>query len=159
MALEVGDLAPAFQLADQSGETHSLAQYRGKWVLLYFYPRDNTPGCTAEACAIRDAWGSFQKQGAVVLGVSGDSVSSHEKFSKKYRLSFPILSDPEKKVIKAYGAWGKKSFLGKTFLGIHRISFLIDPRGKVAKRYDKVKPAEHAQEVLQELQAHIATQR
>ena len=144
-------LAPNFKLPDQTGNFHQLADYKGKWLLLYFYPRDNTPGCTKEACALRDSFMDFKKNQAVVLGVSADSIESHNKFSDKHQLSFPILADVDKDVIKAYGAWGEKKFMGQSFMGIKRISFLIDPKGKIVKIYEKVKPAEHALEVLTDI--------
>ncbi len=143
--------APNFQLPDQEGQLHSLSDYLGKWVLLYFYPKDDTPGCTREACELRDAWSEFQEVNAVVLGVSADSVESHQKFVTKHQLPFTVLSDPEKQVIKEYGAWGEKKMFNNTFLGIQRSSVLIDPEGKVAKIYEKVKPAEHAKQVLKDL--------
>ena len=146
--LVVGTSAPKFSLPDQTGKIHQLADYRGQSVLLYFYPKDDTPGCTTEACTIRDAFKQFQSIGIVVLGVSGDSVDRHKKFATKYKLPFPILSDPEKAVIKAYGAWGKKKFLGREYDGIKRISYLIDPKGKIANVFERVKPADHAAEVL-----------
>jgi thioredoxin-dependent peroxiredoxin len=149
--LKLGQQAPDFSLQDQEGELHSLKKYRGKWILLYFYPKDDTPGCTAEACSIRDAWAFFKKEDAVVLGVSKDSVKSHAKFFDKYHLSFPILSDESLETIKAYGGWAKKKFMGREYMGTLRISYLIDPEGKIAKVYEKVKPKEHADEVLKDL--------
>lgn len=153
MALTTGIQAPDFTLPDQSGTSRTLSAYRGKWVLLYFYPKDDTPGCTTEACEIRDNFSAFGNHNAVVLGVSGDSVQSHEKFAKKHTLPFTILADEQKKVIEAYGVYGQRKFLGKTFLGIHRTSFLIDPSGKVVKVYEKVKPKIHAKEVLSDIAA------
>ena len=149
--LKVGDPAPAFTLPDQEGKEHSLSEYKGSWVLVYFYPRDDTPGCTTEACGLRDQFPKFGKLKAQVFGVSADSVASHKKFAQKFKLPFPLLADPEKKMIQAYGAWGEKKFIGKTYMGIHRMSFLIDPRGKIAKVYEKVKPELHAQEILADL--------
>lgn len=151
MELSVGDRAPAFSLPDGDGTIHRLSDYRGRWVLLYFYPRDRTPGCTIEACTLRDEWKAFKKTQTVVLGVSADSVASHKRFSEKLQLPFSLLADENKAVIQAYDAWGKKKFLGRTFLGIRRQSFLIDPSGRIAKRYDSVKPATHAREVLADL--------
>lgn len=151
MKLKIGDKAPDFELPSQKGEMHSLKDAKGKWLLLYFYPRDNTPGCTKEACAIRDEFPKFGKLNAVVFGVSADSVKSHEKFAEKQNLPFTLLSDEGKKMLKAYGVWGKKKFMGREFMGINRMSFLIDPKGKIAKIYEKVKPAEHAEEVLMDL--------
>lgn len=152
-ALTKGAPAPAFSLPDQTGKVHTLADYRGQWVLVYFYPKDDTPGCTKEACAIRDRWGEFEKVGAQVLGISTDSVNSHSRFAAKYHLPFPLLADEDKTVVKAYGAWGPKKFMGREFLGTQRRSFLIDPHGRIAKVYGKVKPAEHAEEVLKDLTA------
>ena len=140
-----------FSLPDQNGKIHQLSSYKGKWVLLYFYPKDDTPGCTKEACGFRDSLNDLKKHNVVVLGVSADSVSSHQKFAKKYNLNFSLLSDEKKEVIKAYGAWGKKKFMGKEFEGILRISFLINPEGEIVKKYDKVKPEIHAKEVLEEI--------
>lgn len=151
MKLEVGSKAPAFNLLDQEGNKHALSQYKGKWVLIYFYPKDNTPGCTKEACMIRDNYDDFSKINAVVLGVSKDSVASHEKFATKFDLPFPLLSDEETTMIQAYGAWQKKSMFGKEYMGIQRMSYLIDPKGKIAKVYPKVKPAEHAKQVLEDM--------
>lgn len=151
MKLKTGDKAPAFSLPDAEGKDHKLADYAGKWVLLYFYPRDNTPGCTKEACAMRDSHPSFKKLKASVLGVSADSPKSHTKFRDKYDLNFTLLSDESKEMLKKYGVWGKKKFMGREFMGIKRMSFLIDPKGKIAKIYEKVKPAEHADEVLKDL--------
>lgn len=151
--LKEGAPAPAFTLPDQRGKRHSLAQFKGKWVLLYFYPRDNTTGCTKQACVLRDAQPAFHKLKAVVLGISADSVASHKKFAEKYSLPFTLLSDEERKVIRAYGVWGKKKFMGREYDGIFRTSFLIDPKGKIAKIYEKVKPEQHAENVLQDLNA------
>ncbi len=149
--LKVGQTAPDFMLKDQSGTSHTLSAYRGQWVLVYFYPKDDTPGCTTEACGIRDHFSEFKKLKAVVLGVSADSVESHKKFADKFTLPFPLLADDQKQVVQAYGVWGEKSFMGKTYLGINRSSFLIDPKGKIAKIYPKVKPDEHTQEILTDL--------
>ncbi len=149
--LEVGKKAPAFNLPDQDGKKHKLSDYSGKWVLVYFYPRDNTSGCTKEACAIRDDWSDFKKLGAVVLGVSKDSVKSHRNFADKHSLPFTLLSDESTKMIEKYGAWRKKKMAGREYMGIVRISYLIDPKGKVAKVYAKVKPPEHSAEVLADL--------
>ncbi|GBC82885.1 Putative peroxiredoxin bcp [bacterium HR10] len=149
--VNIGDLAPDFTLPDQQGRPHRLSDFRGRWVVLYFYPRDNTPGCTKEACAFRDLFPTFRRRGVVVLGVSTDSVRSHQKFAEKYQLPFPLLADEGKEVVCAYGVWGKKSFMGRTTMGTHRISFLINPEGRVAKVYEKVKPEVHAEEVLRDL--------
>jgi len=151
MPLEIGQIAPDFSLPDQQGQVHRLSDYQGKWVLIYFYPKDDTPGCTAQACGIRDHWSEFEKLGVQVLGVSTDSVASHDKFSKKYRFSFPILADMNKEVVNQYGVWVKKKFLGKEFQGTSRDTFLINPSGKIVKIYRKVKPKEHADQVLKDL--------
>ena len=150
-ALEVGDKAPDITLPDQVGEVHNLSDYEGKWVLLYFYPKDDTPGCTKEACLLRDNYDSFKKIKAVVLGVSVDSVKSHKKFADKYDLPFTLLADADKEVVNAYGVWGEKRFMGRTYMGTRRWSFLIDPDGRIAKIYEDVKPAEHAEQVLVDL--------
>ena len=151
--LKVGDAAPAFTLPDQEGKQHSLSDEKGKWVLIYFYPKDDTPGCTTEACTLRDNFAGFKKLKAVVFGVSADSVKSHGSFATKFKLPFPLLSDENKQMLQAYGAWGEKNFMGKKYMGIFRNSFLINPQGKIAKIYEKVKPAEHAEEVLADLTA------
>ncbi len=142
--LNEGQQAPDFSLLDQDGHKHSLGEYKGKWVLLYFYPKDDTPGCTAEACALRDNYADLTKL-SVVIGVSADSVESHKKFVDKYHLPFTLLADPEKKVIKEYGANGIP--FNK------RISYLIDPQGKIVKVYPKVDPQQHAAEISKDLQA------
>ena len=149
----VGAEAPKFTLFDQDGKQHALENYRGRYVLLYFYPKDDTPGCTKEACALRDADPDFSTLDAIVLGVSADSVKSHKKFAEKYALTFPLLADENREVVNAYGVWGLKKFMGREYEGIMRTSFLIDPKGKVAKVYEKVKPEQHAQEVLTDLKA------
>ena len=148
MPLHAGDIAPDFTLPDQDGAMHRLADYRGRWVLLYFYPKDDTPGCTTEACGIRDQYATFAQRKFVVLGVSVDPVARHQKFVEKYHLPFALLADTEKEVVRAYGVWGKKKFLGREYLGTKRVSFLIAPDGTIAKIYEEVKPAVHAREVL-----------
>ncbi len=149
----VGTAAPAFTLPDQDGKEHTLADYRGKWVLLYFYPKDDTPGCTIEACTIRDQFKDFKTIGAVVLGVSTDSVASHKKFASAYELPFTLLADVHKEVVGKYGVFGEKKFMGRTYMGTARTSFLIDPKGTVAKVYEHVKPEKHAAEVIADLKA------
>jgi peroxiredoxin Q/BCP len=151
MTLKRGVEAPTFKLPDQDGKMHELGDYRGKWVLLYFYPKDNTSGCTKEACAIRDEFPRFGKLDAVVLGVSKDSTESHRRFADKHGLPFTLLSDADTKVQQAYGVWGRKKMAGREYMGTFRKSFLIDPKGRIAKIYEKVKPAEHAAEVLEDL--------
>jgi peroxiredoxin Q/BCP len=144
-----------FSLPDQNGVVHTLAQYRGKWVILYFYPKDDTAGCTKEACNFRDSISEFQKLGVVILGVSKDSVESHKKFEKKYHLNFTILSDESKDVIKAYHCWGEKKFMGKTFEGTLRNTYLIDPSGEIKKVYEKVNPLVHSSQILSDLNSLI----
>jgi peroxiredoxin Q/BCP len=151
--LQEGDRAPSFKLQDQTGMWHRLSHHRGGWVLLYFYPKDDTPGCTKEACAIRDYFPNFKKLKAKVFGVSVDSVASHAKFAKKYKLPFTLLSDEEKLAVRTYGVWGKKKFMGRVYEGTLRTSFLIDPKGKIRKIYRNVNPAVHAGEVLADLKA------
>lgn len=151
--LRVGQTAPDFTLQDQRGTSHTLSAYRGQWVLVYFYPKDDTPGCTTEACGLRDQFPRFGKLNAKMFGISADSVKSHQKFAEKFQLPFPLLADEQKTVVQTYGVWGEKSFMGKTYMGINRTSFLIDPKGKIAKIYPKVKPDTHPDEVLQDLAA------
>jgi peroxiredoxin Q/BCP len=146
--LKEGDRAPDFSAATSGGGTISLADLKGRNVILYFYPRDDTPGCTKEACAFRDHFAEFKKQGVIVLGVSTDSAKSHDKFIAKYQLPFTLLVDDEKKIVEAYGVWGEKSFLGKKYLGTHRVTFLVGPDGRIRKVWPKVKPERHVPEVL-----------
>lgn len=150
----VGDMAPDFLLLDQAEKSNRLSDYRGNWVFLYFYPKDDTPGCTTEACSVRDNFSELVKLGVKVFGVSVDSVKSHQKFVEKYRLNFTLLSDNQKKVVQDYGVWGEKSFMGKKYMGTHRTSFLINPNGKIVKVYPKVKPLEHVAEVVKDLSAY-----
>jgi len=144
-------LAPAFSLSDQTGQTHSLAQYKGQTVLLYFYPKDDTPGCTAEACSFRDNLSELKNAGVVVLGVSGDDVKSHNKFASKFSLNFPILADTDHVVGCVYGVYGPKKMFGNLFDGYHRESFLINKDGVIVKHYQNVKPEEHVVEILTDL--------
>jgi peroxiredoxin Q/BCP len=143
--------APDFSLPDQDGNRRSLSDYAGKWVLLYFYPKDDTPGCTIEACSFRDQFQDFNTIGAVVLGVSTDSAASHKKFAATFGLPFTLLSDEFKEVVGRYGVFGEKKFLGKTYMGTTRTSFLIDPSGAIAKVYKKMKPQTHSAEVIADL--------
>jgi len=143
--------APDFEIEDQHGEVHKLSEYKGKKVLLYFYPKDMTPGCTIEAKGFRDAWKDLEEAGVAVLGISADNVESHKKFCNKYNLNFPLLSDEKKQVVKKYGVWVEKSMFGKKYMGIRRDSFLIGEDGKILKHYIKVKPAEHPAEVLKDV--------
>lgn len=151
MHITIGQKAPEFSLLDQTGKPHALKDYQGSWVLLYFYPKDDTPGCTIEACSIRDNWSQFAQAGITVLGVSTDSVKSHGKFSTKYKLPFTILADEAKAVVSQYDVYGEKKFLGRKYLGTNRVSFLINPKGVIAKIYKKVKPTAHAQQVLEDV--------
>jgi len=150
--IEPGDKAPAFSLKDQAGKTHTLAQYANRPVILYFYPKDDTPGCTTEACAFQDNLPRFGKSKAVVLGVSVLDEKSKAKFADKYSLTFPLLADPDHAVVDKYGAWQEKSMYGRKYMGVARITYLIDGNGKVAHRWDSVKVKEHAQEVLDKVQ-------
>jgi thioredoxin-dependent peroxiredoxin len=149
-----GAAAPDFEAVDQSGRAVRLKDLSGKWVVLYFYPKDDTPGCTKEACNLRDNYGSITALGAEVLGVSGDSQASHAKFAAKYELPFPLLVDAGNALARAYGAWGTKSMYGKTYEGVLRSTFVIDPEGKVANVWPKVKPDEHGDEVAEWLKSH-----
>jgi peroxiredoxin Q/BCP len=144
----VGQPAPTFTLASDTGEAISLESLRGKPVVLYFYPKDDTPGCTAQACGIRDVWGELERKGAVVLGVSPDSPKKHAKFREKYRLPFTLLSDEDHAVAEAYAAWVEKSMYGKKYMGMERSTFVIDADGNVARIMRKVKAADHADDVL-----------
>ena len=143
--------APEFSLPDQNGQPRTLADFLGQWVILYFYPKDDTPGCTKGACSFRDGFARFKRAGIVVLGVSADSVRKHAKFVEKYELPFLLLADESKIVVEQYGVWAKKKFMGREYMGILRTTFLIDPAGKIAKIYENVKPEEHAEEVLSEV--------
>ena len=152
ITLKEGDKAPAFTAQTSGGGKVSLNEFLGRHVVLFFYPKDDTPGCTKEACAFRDEHAQFEEADAVVLGVSCDSVAKHDKFISKFDLPFLLLSDEDQTIVNAYGSWGPKKFMGKEYEGIHRISFLIDPQGKIQKIWPKVKPEEHAAEVLAAIQ-------
>ena len=149
--LELGIKAPDFTLPDQNGNMHSLSEYRGKKVILYFYPKDNTAGCTKQACGFAERYPQFTEKGAVVLGVSKDSVASHKKFEEKYGLPFTILSDPELVAIQAYDVWQEKKNYGKTYMGVVRTTYLIDENGKIVKVFEKVKAADNPEQMLGEL--------
>ena len=149
--LKEGDPAPGFEAQTFSGETIRLAELRGKEVILYFYPKDDTPGCTKEACGFRDWHQELQKKGAVVLGVSPDPAKSHKKFTEKFNLPFSLLVDEEKKIINAYGVWGEKTFMGRKYMGVYRVTFLIGKDGRIKKIWPDVKPDGHASELLDAL--------
>ena len=151
MTIKMNTLAPDFSLLDESENKHKLSDYLGKPVLLYFYPKDDTPGCTTEACNFRDDYTQYEQAGVVILGVSPDSPKSHAKFKTKYHLPFTLLADENHKVASMYGVWGTKKFMGREYDGIFRTSFLIGKDGKVIKEYKEVKPADHSKEVLAEL--------
>ena len=149
--LEIGTKAPDFTLPDQNGNMHSLSEYRGKKVILYFYPKDNTAGCTKQACGFAERYPRFTEKGAVVLGVSKDSVASHKKFEEKYGLPFTLLADPELVAIQAYDVWQEKKNYGKTYMGVVRTTYLIDENGKIVKAFEKVKAADNPEQMLGEL--------
>jgi peroxiredoxin Q/BCP len=146
--LKEGDKAPAFSAPTNGGGKIALADLKGKHVILYFYPKDDTPGCTKEACGFRDEFAAFEKKGAVVLGVSIDPPKAHDKFVEKFKLPFTLVSDEDKKIVQAYGVWGEKTFMGRKYIGTHRVTFLIGPDGRIKRIWPKVKPEEHAAEVL-----------
>jgi peroxiredoxin Q/BCP len=149
--LKVGAKAPAFSAPDQTGQNVSLSDFKGKTVVLYFYPKDDTPGCTVEACSFRDEHSVFLKKGAIVIGVSPDSPKKHTKFIEKFSLPFPLLADEDHKICEYYNVWVEKSMYGKTYMGVERSTFVIGPDGKLKAIYRKVKPAEHTAEVLADL--------
>jgi peroxiredoxin Q/BCP len=148
MELTAGTLAPDFDLQDQYGTSHKLSEYRGKRVVLYFYPKDDTPGCTTEACGFRDNFIDYKMAGITVIGISKDTVKSHAKFAEKFELPFTLLADPDHKVSELYGVWGEKTFMGKKTMGINRTTFLIDEEGKLKEIMPKVNPKGHAEDVL-----------
>ncbi len=148
MILPENSMAPDFTLPDETGLERSLKDYRGKWVVLYFYPKDDTPGCTTEACNFRDDYSAYEKAGVTIIGVSKDSPNSHAKFKAKYQLPFSLLADVEHKVADQYGVWGRKKYMGKEYDGMFRTTYLIDPEGKIVKVFENVKPADHSAEVL-----------
>ncbi len=151
LELKEGDLAPAIKAVDQSGELITLEEYRGKKIVLYFYPKDNTPGCTAESCDLRDNYSQFIEKGFEVIGVSADSEKSHQKFISKYNLPFRLISDEDKKVLKDYNAWGEKKMYGKSYMGVLRKTYIIDEKGYVEKIIEKVKTKEHSRQIFSEL--------
>lgn len=148
LKLKEGDTAPDFSAATNGDGKISLADFKGQNVILYFYPKDDTPGCTKEACGFRDGFSEFKKRGAIVLGVSPDSVKSHDKFVEKFKLPFPLLADEDKKIVEAYGVWGEKTFMGRKYMGTHRVTFLIGGDGRIKKIWPQAKPDEHPAEVL-----------
>ena len=143
--------APFFSLPDQNGAIHSLTDYSGKWIVLYFYPKDDTPGCTVEACSFRDSFSALKKLGTVVLGVSTDPVKKHAKFVQKYELPFTLLADEEKKVVELYSVWGKKKFMGREYMGMMRHTFVVDGEGRIERAYLKVKAETMADDILSDL--------
>lgn len=152
MVISAGKQAPDFTLPDDKGQMHTLSDYRGKPVVLYFYPKDNTSGCTKEACGFRDDYSAYKEAGVIILGVSPDSSKSHANFREKYELPFTLLADTEREVLKAYGAWGLKKMYGREYEGVLRTTFLIGKDGKILKVFEKVKPANHSTEILAALE-------
>mgnify|MGYP000055183230 CR=1 FL=1 len=142
-----------FQALDETGKSHANTDYLGQWLLVYFYPKDSTPGCTTEACTLRDAWGEFSEYNIAVLGVSPQGAASHQKFKQKHALPFPLLVDEDKTLARTFGVWEEKTFMGRAYMGVKRSSFLFDPQGNLVRVYEKVKPAKHANEVLSDVQS------
>jgi peroxiredoxin Q/BCP len=153
MVLKAGDKAPEFALTDNEGKLHKLSDYQGQTIVVYFYPRDNTPGCTAEACSFRDAYADFREAGVEVIGISPDSEKSHSNFISKFELPFILLSDPDHSVCEAFGVWGPKKMAGREYEGVYRTTFIIGPDGVIKEVFEKVKPADHSQEVLAAVRA------
>jgi thioredoxin-dependent peroxiredoxin len=151
MKLQVGDKAPAIDAMDQNGKMISLDDYKGSKVILYFYPKDDTPGCTAEACNLRDNYEGLLAKGFKIIGVSADSAASHMKFAVKYNLPFPLIPDTDKKIVNEYGVWGQKKFLGKEYMGINRMTFVISEEGIILKIFDKVQTKNHTDQILAEM--------
>ncbi|MCX6783476.1 MAG: thioredoxin-dependent thiol peroxidase [candidate division WWE3 bacterium] len=151
--LSINTKAPQFSASDQTGTVRNLSDYLGKWVVLYFYPKDDTPGCTKEACSLQDSYTELEKLGAVIIGVSKDSIASHQKFAAKYHLKFPLLADETKEIINKYEAWGSKKFMGKEYEGTLRITYLIDTTGVIRKAYLKVNPLTHVSEIIIDLKS------
>jgi peroxiredoxin Q/BCP len=148
--------APSFSLPDQTGTVRNLTDYRGQWLVVYFYPKDDTPGCTTEACSFRDEYDYLQEKGLHVIGISKDSVKSHAKFAAKYQLKFPLLADEDHAVTEAYGAWGERSLYGRKFMGTLRTTVLINPAGEIVKTYPKVTPKDHAVFILRDFEALVS---
>jgi len=153
MVLEKGEKAPLFELFDSEGELHKLSDFSGQTIVIYFYPRDDTPGCTKEACSFRDNYQIFKEAGIEVLGISPDTVKSHKKFSEKYQLPFTLLADPDHKVCEAYGVWGLKKMYGREYEGVYRTTYIVGPEGEIKRVFENVKPTDHSQEVLEEVLA------
>lgn len=151
MVLEKGEKAPDFELKDSEGTVHKLSDYSGERMVLYFYPKDDTPGCTAEACSFRDTYVDFKNADVTIIGISPDKVESHKKFKEKYSLPFTLLADPDHQVCEAYGVWGLKKSFGREYEGVYRTTYIIDPEGQVQRVFENVKPSDHSQEVLKEL--------
>ncbi len=151
MTISAGDVAPDFALPDDSGKVRTLSDFHGKTVLIYFYPKDDTPGCTTEACNFRDDYSAYEKAGVVILGISPDTVKSHVKFKSKFELPFPLLADDDHQVCQSYGVWGLKKFMGREYMGVLRTTFLVGPDGIVKDVFENVKPAEHSTQVLESL--------
>jgi peroxiredoxin Q/BCP len=151
MIIKAGTKAPDFTLNDNEGQPHQLTDYRGQTIVIYFYPKDDTPGCTKEACSFRDSYADYKKAGVTLIGISPDSEKSHTKFIEKYDLPFTLLSDPGHKVCDAYGVWGLKKFMGREYEGVYRTTFIIGPEGEIKHVFENVKPADHSQEVLAEI--------
>jgi peroxiredoxin Q/BCP len=151
MVLDAGTQAPSFELTDQHGDVHRLSDYQGQTIVIYFYPKDDTPGCTKEACSFRDAYQDFRDAGVEILGISPDSEKSHKKFVDKFDLPFILLSDPDHAVCEAYGVWGLKKYMGREYEGVYRTTFIIGPKGEIKRVFENVQPSEHSQEVLEEI--------
>lgn len=149
MILKPGDKAPAFTAKDQNGNTVSLKEFKGRKVVLYFYPKDDTPTCTVQACNLRDNFTQLKAKDIMVIGISVDDEKKHKKFETKYNLPFTLIADPERKIVEAYGVWGEKQFMGRTIIGTHRVSFLVDEKGKIAHIIDKVKSKIHTDQILE----------
>jgi thioredoxin-dependent peroxiredoxin len=153
MVLSIGQQAPEFELVDQEGKLHKLSDYRGQTIVVYFYPKDDTPGCTKEACSFRDTYADYKQAGVEIIGISPDNEKSHSRFIQKYELPFILLSDPDHQVCEAFGVWGLKKYMGREYEGVHRTTFIIGPEGFIKRVFENVKPADHSQEVLAEVMA------
>lgn len=151
MVLEAGVKAPEFELKDSQGNIHQLSDYAGQTIVVYFYPKDDTPGCTKEACSFRDSYQEFKKAGVEIIGISPDDEKSHIKFSEKYELPFTLLSDPDHAVCEAFGVWGLKKYMGREYEGVYRTTYIIGPEGNIKRVFENVKPADHSEQVLEEV--------